>query len=108
MPLPTEVEIVDAARRLGHLDEHGKYPRELRSKLAAAVQLEKQEIAKSGDPQTGRTAEMLVRFDRELCAEGLANEALRHDLLVEAARQLLKSGLRLGDPITEEVTPDGP
>ena len=107
MPLPTEAEIVDAARRLGYLDENGKYPRELRAKLAKVVQLAKEDTAKAADPQTGRTALMLARFDAELCAAGLDGEGLRRDLLVEAARHLLKTGLRLGDSITEEVTPHG-
>ena len=107
MPLPTETEIVDAARRLGLLDEYGKYPRHLRAKIAATVQLAKEETANAADPQAGRTALMLARFDAELCAAGLDGEGLRRDLLVEAARHLLKTGLRLGDPITEEVTPHG-
>lgn len=98
MRLPTEAEIVDAARELGYLDEDGNYPRRLRPKIAAAVQAQWEEEACEGaaGPAPRPTAEVLADLDRDLLAVGLGSVEIRRSVLVEAAAYLLKtSGMRL-------------
>ncbi|WP_280441195.1 hypothetical protein [Nocardia brasiliensis] len=108
MTMPTEAQIRDAAKQLGHADENGNYPQRLRSKLAQAVQLA--EVAETGideTPPPGTTAEQLGRFAAELTAAGLDGELwapARADIVLAAAHHLLKTaGLHLIP--REETTP---
>ncbi|WP_280335481.1 hypothetical protein [Nocardia wallacei] len=124
MSVPTEDEIRDAAKRLGLADEHGNYPQRDRARIAAAVQQATRERAAAGDPATGNTAAMLARFQHELAAVGFTEPSCfdgepvtpststvarltgpGEQILVEAARHLLKTaGLQL-KPEEEETTP---
>lgn len=95
MPIPSEDRIRATAQRLGLADEHGNYPRELRNKIAAAVQIADDDQAAAEDPATGVTAELLARFAEDLDAVGIPDEACSA-LLVEAGRYLLRTaGLHL-------------
>ncbi|MFE3057634.1 hypothetical protein [Nocardia sp. NPDC059236] len=98
MRIPTEAEIVAAARELGHLDENGNYPPRLRTKLAAAVHIQREEqaaiAATGGVPRP--TAEVLADIDRDLCAVGLDTVEIRRSVLAAAAAHLFKtSGVQL-------------
>jgi hypothetical protein len=96
MSVPTEAEIREAAQLLGHADESGNYPRGIRNKLAATVQLVKQEAAEAADPSNDTTAEQLAHFADDLGAAGINRISGVDLLLVEAARHLLETqGLRL-------------
>lgn len=100
--IPTEDELRAAAKELGLANPDGSYDRALRNRLAAAVQLAKQEEARATDPAERSTAWQLARFRDDLAALNLASAA--DGLLVEAARHLLRSqGLRL-EP-RKETTP---
>ncbi|AHH16586.1 hypothetical protein NONO_c17860 [Nocardia nova SH22a] len=93
MRLPTEAEILEAARELGHLDEDGKYPQRLRPKLAAALQAQWEEEARDllAGPAPRPTAEVLADLDRDLLAVGLGSVEIRRSVLAEAAAYLLKT-----------------
>ncbi|QCG77760.1 hypothetical protein QLQ77_gp14 [Gordonia phage Reyja] len=45
----TEDEIVEVAKELGHLDEHGNYPRHLRKKFAKVAELTANEHAERAE-----------------------------------------------------------
>lgn len=104
MSLPTEGEIRDAAQRLGLADENGNYRQRDRARIAAAVQTAKAEDAAADSPETGNTAELLGRFERELFDNQVGPDARARAVGAAAAHLLKTGGLNLR-PREEETTP---
>ncbi|MDQ0283760.1 hypothetical protein [Rhodococcoides fascians] len=100
--IPTEAEMLEAARRLGI-----ERPDALeRNKLYAAVQLAKREAAAEVDPSNRATVDTLAAFDRDLKDQlGYDDEAdanVRDLLIAELLRHLLRTeGLKLSTDTKE-------
>lgn len=97
--IPSESEIVAAARKLGLAGENGKYPQRDRARIAAAVHATRQDDGEAGPaapPTDVTTAEVLARFAAELDAAGPFAPGTHAALIAEAGRHLLGAfGLQL-------------
>lgn len=103
MSLPNEAEIRDAAQRLELADENGNYRQRDRATIAAAIQAAKAEDDAAEDPETGNTAEILGRFERELFDNQVGPDARARAVGAAAAYLLRTGGLNLRP--REETTP---
>lgn len=93
MSLPTEDEIRAVAAELGLVDEHGNYPREKRTQLAA-VAVAMRDVPDDGDePETLTTAQALSRFHDEMAAEGFALSAIADIIRAAATALITRDGL---------------
>ena len=95
--IPTEAEMLEAARRLGI-----ERPDALeRNKLYAAVQLAKREAAAEADPSNRTTAETIAAFCKDLLDSGF-DVARSGEVLAELLRHLLRTeGLKLSTDTKE-------
>lgn len=96
MRIPPESEIREAAKTLGHADEHGNYPPSLRKKIVAAINEADKELADTTKAQpNGTTAEQLLAFHDELTNRAVPDEDARALTLAVAPALVRRQGLHL-------------